>query len=147
MKQVFSVRAIDGWKPVAKMIASLLRPGTILTLSGPLGAGKTTFVQTLALTLGIQEIPKSPTFSLVRTYPIRSKHSTIKTLVHVDAYRIERPEDVRSLGLDDLIHTPGSVMVIEWPENLERWLSALSNQRIVLTILMRTDGRSAVVLS
>jgi tRNA threonylcarbamoyladenosine biosynthesis protein TsaE len=119
----------------------------ILALSGPLGAGKTTLLQKLAEAYGVRDVPKSPTFSLVRTYAIRHSSFAIRQLVHVDAYRIERPEDVRTLGLDELLVEPGTVMAIEWPENIATWLKTRKEPLMALSIGLRRDGRRAVTVS
>ena len=120
MKSI-NVEKIGDWKHVAQEIAGQVEDGMIIALSGPLGAGKTTLVQALAHELGCRSVPKSPTFSLVRTY--RVTHPTIKRLIHVDAYRIEDEKDLLPLGLDELIAEPGTIMAIEWPEQARVWLN------------------------
>lgn len=117
------IKTIDDWKVLAKTIAPELKPGMILALSGPLGAGKTTFVQALAHELGAKDNPRSPTFSLVRTYKVGARYIVpLRRLVHVDAYRIEKSEDMLPLNLDEELATPGSIIALEWPENVEAWL-------------------------
>ena len=91
--KIFIVKNLDDWKTVARAVARELKPGTIIGLSGPLGAGKTTFVQYLANELGAESRPKSPTFTLMRTHRLLENNMMITRLVHVDAYRIEREED------------------------------------------------------
>ncbi len=125
MKHTFVVKTKEDWDLLAKQLAPTLKPGMILALSGPLGAGKTTFVQALAKTLGAKTSPRSPTFSLVRTYPLRVgaiHESPLRRLVHVDAYRIEQPNDILALNLDEELMELGTLLAIEWPENVEKWL-------------------------
>ncbi len=117
MKQTFLVRDVDGWDAVAARILEILRPGDVLLLSGPLGAGKTTFTQALARALGGVLRPRSPTFALVRAYPVKGPRR-ITRLVHIDAYRLETPEEAHALGLEDELLTPGTVLAIEWPEKI-----------------------------
>lgn len=129
----YIVSNMEDWKSVASAVLSALEPGTIILLRGPLGAGKTTFVQTLAATLGIKKIPKSPTFSLLRTYII-SNNRSLKQLVHIDAYRLEAEKDVLALGLDEIVAETGNVIAIEWPERLGSYLHKLPGKHIVITI-------------
>ena len=92
-----------------RRLAALVRPGDVITLSGQLGAGKTTFAAGFGEGLGIDEPVTSPSFVLVRTY-----RSGFTPLVHVDAYRLG------SLGefedLDVLDEASEGVLLIEWGE-------------------------------
>lgn len=95
-------------------LAKTLTPGTVLLLSGDLGAGKTAFVRGIAEGLGIEPAAvTSPTFTLVHEY--RGGHLP---LVHVDLYRL-KPIEVDDLGLDELT-AGGGVVAIEWPDRLPR---------------------------
>lgn len=96
---------------LAEILAPLPEP-RILLLEGDLGAGKTVLVRGLALALGIDRRQvQSPSYSLIHEY-----HGERNSLVHVDLYRLE-PEDVPSLGLDELMETPGW-KAVEWAERL-----------------------------
>ncbi len=99
--------------------AALLKSGgglpAVLTLTGELGSGKTTFVQGLARGLGIRQRLISPTFVIVRRYGIPG---TDRYLYHIDAYRLEGARDAETFGLPDMLAEPGSVIAIEWPERL-----------------------------
>ena len=116
------IKTVDDWKKLAREIAPSLTSGTVLALSGHLGAGKTTFVQALAEILGAKGSPRSPTFSLVRTYKLKTANDKLTRLVHVDAYRIERAEDLLPLNLDEELAEPGTILVLEWPENAVSWI-------------------------
>lgn len=120
--QRFSVPSVEDWSDIAGVVVSRLKPGDIVALSGPLGAGKTTFVQVLAKALGIKRIPQSPTFSLMRTYRLPKKMHGISRLIHVDAYRLEHEAELRVLDLDEELSDRQSVLVMEWPENVPRFL-------------------------
>ena len=119
----FTVEKLDDWQAVAQAVASELKPGMILGLSGPLGAGKTTFVQYLADELGAVTRPKSPTFSLLRIHELRATSYELRRLIHIDAYRLERAIDLLPLNLEEELAEPGTVVVIEWPENVRDWLA------------------------
>ncbi|HVT01321.1 MAG TPA: tRNA (adenosine(37)-N6)-threonylcarbamoyltransferase complex ATPase subunit type 1 TsaE [Patescibacteria group bacterium] len=99
-------------------LAQSLKPGDIISLTGNLGAGKTTFVQGLAKGLGIEERIISPTFVLVRQHNIHPKTqdlgSNIKTLYHIDLYRLEGEESIKNIGLEEFLNDPNAVSVIEW---------------------------------
>lgn len=91
-----------------KQIGTLLTAGDVVVLSGPLGAGKTTFVQGLAQELDVQGSVTSPTFVVSR---VHKPKSTGLALVHVDAYRLTSQSDLVDLDLDA---TKNAVFVIEW---------------------------------
>ncbi|MBM3205101.1 tRNA (adenosine(37)-N6)-threonylcarbamoyltransferase complex ATPase subunit type 1 TsaE, partial [Candidatus Uhrbacteria bacterium] len=76
----------------------------------------------LAKKLGAKDHPRSPTFSLVRTYQLKAKSYPLSRLVHVDAYRIEKPEDLLPLNLEEELQEPETIIALEWPENVEPWL-------------------------
>lgn len=119
----FSVRDLADWQDVAVVLAGLIHTGLIITLQGPLGAGKTTLVQYLARTIGTPKRAISPTFALIRIYRSPKNDLGIERLVHVDAYRIEDEKDLVVLDLDEELREPGTVVLIEWPENVKAWLT------------------------
>lgn len=96
-----------------RKMATLLPPNAILALSGDLGAGKTTFVQGLALGLGIEEAVQSPTFVILNAYQER--------LFHFDLYRLKTLSDFTSLGLEEYFHK-GGICAIEWPDRIAELL-------------------------
>ncbi|TDQ35217.1 tRNA (adenosine(37)-N6)-threonylcarbamoyltransferase complex ATPase subunit type 1 TsaE [Aureibacillus halotolerans] len=120
----------DETKEIARRLGDVVAPGTLLTLEGDLGAGKTTFVKGLAIGLSIQEIVNSPTFTIIKEYEGRLP------LYHMDAYRLEGEED--DLGLDEYVYGQG-VTVIEWPEYVEE---VLPEQRVSIAIAYTENGRT-----
>jgi tRNA threonylcarbamoyladenosine biosynthesis protein TsaE len=122
---MYSIKQMSDWDLLAKALAVELTPGAVIALSGPLGAGKTTFTQALARALGAKGDPRSPTFSLLRTY--RLEHESLKRLVHVDAYRLETKSDLLALDLDEERAEPGTILVIEWPEQAMPWLEHIKS--------------------
>lgn len=118
MQYTFTAADVDEMHTVGRRVAELVQAGDVLVLTGPLGAGKTTFTQGFAAGLGVTGPVTSPTFVLSRIHehPDSGLH-----LVHVDAYRLEKADDLLDLELEDWL--PDSVVVVEWGEGLVEQLS------------------------
>lgn len=103
-------------------IGKRLQVGDVIALSGPLGAGKTCLARGIVTALGYQGDVPSPTFGIVVPY---APPDVRLRLWHVDLYRLENPDEIEELGLDDALSD--GVLVIEWPERLgaRRWPNAL----------------------
>jgi tRNA threonylcarbamoyladenosine biosynthesis protein TsaE len=86
-------------------------PCRIVTLSGDLGAGKSTFARGVLRALGVTGTIRSPSYTLLETYPL----ATV-TVVHLDLYRLEDPTELEYLGLADY-HRAGYLWLVEWPEH------------------------------
>lgn len=93
---------------------------TIVGLYGNLGAGKTTFTQSVARALGISEDITSPTFVIEKMYD--TKHSVFKKLIHIDAYRLENGRELSTLNFESLVSDTTNLILIEWPENVKEIL-------------------------
>lgn len=102
-------------RQVAQKLAKQISSG-VIALSGQLGAGKTTFVQGFAKGLGIKEKIISPTFVLMRQHQIPN---TSRMLYHIDLYRLENPQNIKQLGLDEIIKNTNNIVVIEWADKLD----------------------------
>jgi tRNA threonylcarbamoyladenosine biosynthesis protein TsaE len=97
----------------ASLLGGALPPGApcrVITLSGDLGAGKSTFARGALRSLGARGPIKSPSYTLMETYELAGL-----TALHLDLYRLRDPEELENLGLDDY-HRPGHLWLIEWPE-------------------------------
>jgi tRNA threonylcarbamoyladenosine biosynthesis protein TsaE len=88
----------------------------VLALEGDLGAGKTTFTQELGRYFKVSEAITSPTFAIMKQYPL--EHKEFDLLVHIDAYRIEDETEVAPLKLEDILERPKTLVCIEWPEQI-----------------------------
>lgn len=108
-------------------------PGTLVLLSGPLGAGKTTFVRGVLESLGFHDSVRSPTFNLMNVY------ETQPPILHADLYRLESAEN---LGLEEYFHD--HLCMIEWPDRLSR--KQLHQQWIVeIEIDFHPEGRRITI--
>ncbi len=87
---------------------------TVVTLSGELGAGKTTFAQEAAKSLGVDEHVTSPTFVIEKIYDLHAQRW--QKLVHIDAYRLKDSRELEALGWSKLVADPGNLILLEWPE-------------------------------
>ena len=119
---------------LARRLGEVLPPEATLALSGDLGVGKTTFVRGLADAFGIRERVTSPTFTLYNV------HRGSRTLVHLDAYRLEKPEQVDGLLLEDFLVAP-YCLAVEWPERIADWLPAST---LTLRLSIEAPGRHRV---
>lgn len=115
---------------IGARLAPSLRAGDVVTLQGPLSAGKTTLVRGLIAALGHEGEVPSPSFAIVQPY-----EALDPPLWHVDLYRIEHPGELNELGLDDIGDT--GVLLIEWPERAghDAWPDALA-----LSLGVESDG-------
>jgi tRNA threonylcarbamoyladenosine biosynthesis protein TsaE len=119
--------SIDQTVALGFALGQSLAPGDVVTLSGDLGAGKTTLVRGLAAGWGALDPVNSPTFVLVNVYARADGAS----LYHLDCYRLRSAADAAAIGLDDLLDD-AAALVLEWPEHV---LAALPDDRLRLTLV------------
>lgn len=105
----------DQTRALGRALGEAARPGTLLALVGPLGAGKTLLAKGVADGLGVRSVVNSPTFVLM------NEHTGRLRLFHVDAYRLDDPEEALAAGLFDERQAAG-VTVVEWADRLDGWL-------------------------
>jgi tRNA threonylcarbamoyladenosine biosynthesis protein TsaE len=112
-----------------------VQSGDVITLSGPLGAGKTSIARGLLAALGLEEEAPSPTFAIVQPYAPPEIRFPV---LHIDLYRIEGRREIEELGLDEA--RSDSLLVIEWPERAPgEWPDALA-----LSLDFAPDGGRAL---
>ena len=131
----------DATSHLAAEIADVLAPGDVVTLSGDLGAGKTTFARALIRHLAHDEgleVP-SPTFTLMQVYELAGA-----TVVHADFYRVVAAEEIDELGFVEAAH--GAIVLVEWPEHADEVLPA---DRLDIALALAPDhgphSRQAVI--
>lgn len=96
-------------------LAKSLKKGDVISLIGDMGAGKTTLVQTIGKTLGIDDYITSPTFALVNTF-----YGDIE-LNHLDLYRMEDSREIESIDIDNYVY-PYGISIIEWAERAKEYM-------------------------
>ena len=107
----------DRTRALGRELGRVAGPGTVVALTGELGAGKTQLAKGVAEGLGVRSVVNSPTFVLMNEHVGRLR------LYHIDAYRLEDPEEAVAAGLLDE-REAGGVTVIEWADRLSGWLPA-----------------------
>lgn len=92
----------------------------VVGLSGDLGSGKTTFSQSIAHLLGVKDVVTSPTFIIEKLYTCSDQ--VFHRFVHIDAYRLEKADELLMIGFNELCKEKGTLIFIEWPERVEEAL-------------------------
>jgi tRNA threonylcarbamoyladenosine biosynthesis protein TsaE len=115
-----------------RALAAQVRPGDVVALSGQLGAGKTSIARGLLAALGLEGEAPSPSYAIVQPY---DPPEVAFSVLHVDLYRIDDPDEAEDLGLEDA--RGDSLLLVEWPERLPDawWADALW-----LTLTIEADG-------
>ncbi len=115
MKENYLCKTEKDMEALGSSFGEKVKTGTVISLRGSLGAGKTVFARGLARSLGITESIVSPTFTLIQEYDGRIK------MYHMDLYRLSSEEDFIALGGEDFLYSDG-VCLIEWSEIIDEML-------------------------
>jgi|CXWL01.1.fsa_nt_gi tRNA threonylcarbamoyl adenosine modification protein YjeE len=129
----------------AQTFAQSLSPhtdkATLITLSGELGAGKTSFTQGLARSFGVTVPILSPTFVLEKIYNLSKESGRgFAHLVHIDLYRLEDKKDLEHLNFEEAMNNSQNLIVLEWPERVPELHTGVHTQ-IQLEILPTTERK------
>lgn len=124
---VITTRNAQETQKVASLLASEVQSietarAVVLALNGELGAGKTTFTQGFCRALGIKDRITSPTFVLMKIYQRAGARQKFKHVVHIDCYRIDQPDELMRLGLEELLADPDAIILIEWADRIKKAL-------------------------
>ena len=111
---IFISQSVEQTKDLAKKLAKQISPGSIISLVGDLGTGKTTFTKGFAKQLGIKDPVTSPTFKLISEY-----QTTNYMFYHIDAYRMDGPSDFLNIGGEEYLTSKTDVTIIEWGDLLK----------------------------
>lgn len=120
METTFVSTSYEETREIAQKFVSKLETGTTICLYGELAAGKTTFTQGIGKAFGIERLV-SPTFLIMRQYPV-TNHPIIKTLYHLDLYRLNSVEDIKAFDVEEIWSSPENLLVVEWPEKFKEYL-------------------------
>jgi tRNA threonylcarbamoyladenosine biosynthesis protein TsaE len=105
----------------AQNLTSQTNQARVIELVGDLGSGKTTFTKYFAEALGVQETLISPTFVIQKRYTIPN-HQYFKTLIHIDAYRLEKQDEILRLNWQEDLQNPENLILVEWSEKIHTHL-------------------------
>ncbi len=111
---------VDAWHRDTAHHSGHHHGAMVVALLGELGTGKTAFVQQVAYVLGVVDSITSPTFVIQKSYT--TSDEDFKTLVHIDAYRIEDLKELSVLGFEKLLQKPHTLVLIEWANRIESLL-------------------------
>lgn len=133
MQNNTTIHSLQELEQFAKGFAEEIKaePFCVVTLTGDLAAGKTTFTQFLAKYLGVKDHVQSPTYALLRSYHIPTD---AEYMHHLDLYRVEDRESIESYGIIDLLQARKGLFFIEWPEVIEPLFKDLKMQPIRIKI-------------
>lgn len=130
---------LETLQTIAEELVSRMKPtetATLITLSGELGAGKTTFSQMVGQALHVTENMVSPTFVLEKVYTLTDTNGFTK-LIHIDAYRLKSGDELTALGFSELLQDPQNIILLEWPEKV---VDALPPATVAITLAVHEDG-------
>lgn len=133
MKKIV-IDSLEETAVLGEKLGSMLFPGALITLSGDLGAGKTTLTKSIGKALGVKKVINSPTFTILKSYKGRLP------LFHIDAYRLEGIS--QDLGFEEVFDADG-VCVVEWPHYIE---SQLPKERLEIEILRSAEDKRTFCL-
>lgn len=129
------LHSLEDTKQIAESLAKRIKPGMLITLSGDLGAGKTTLTKYIGKELGIPKTINSPTFTILKVY------QGIMPLYHIDAYRMEGIS--QDLGFDEYYEGDG-LCIIEWPGFID---TDLPKERLEITLTQMDEMQRKMTLS
>lgn len=134
MKKTITIPSIEAVDDAAREFAAMMGDTTVFAFYGPMGAGKTTFINALARVLGVEnDATSSPSFSIINEY---RSDTTAELIYHFDLYRLESVDEALDLGVEDYFDS-GALCLIEWPERIEE---LLPGDEMRVTIEPHDDG-------
>ncbi len=141
MKKDFSIDEIE---KIAQEIYNHIGGGNgemaqVVALDGELGAGKTTLTQRIAKLFGVQADVISPTFTIMKKYETNDKN--FKNLIHIDAYRLDKEDELTNLGWSEMLRDKDNLIIIEWPE---RVANLIPQNSIVIKLEHIDEGKRSI---
>lgn len=139
----FISQSVTATSAFGRRLGALLQTGDLVLLVAPFGAGKTYLTKGIAAAFGVAEDEvNSPSFVLINQYEADRTHGRIP-IYHVDLYRVETPDELASIGLDDVI-TADSLTVIEWAEHAADWLPH-EHLLIMMTVVGENERQTRLI--
>lgn len=129
--------SLDEINIVAKKVLDA-NPNKVILFNGAMGTGKTTFIKSLAKSLGVNDATGSPTFSLVNEY----KTVDYQTVYHFDVYRLKSESEAYDMGMDEYLYS-GHWCFIEWAEKIP---NLVPEQHSTITIKTLSNGKRSLEL-
>lgn len=140
----YIVNDLDGIRPIALNLLERLKTGSIVVLVGEMGAGKTTFTQSVLRAMGIVDLEGSPTYSLINEY----ESPYFGKVYHMDLYRLDSLEEALDIGIEELLYQ-NVICFIEWPEKINEllpdntiWVYLRANEDLSRIITIKDENKS-----
>jgi tRNA threonylcarbamoyladenosine biosynthesis protein TsaE len=140
----YIVNDLDGIRPIALDLLERLKTGSIVVLVGEMGAGKTTFTQSVLRAMGIEDLEGSPTYSLINEY----ESPYFGKVYHMDLYRLNSLEEALDIGIEELLYQ-NVICFIEWPEKISEllpdntiWVYLRANEDLSRIITIKDENKS-----
>ena len=137
MKNRITIPSLDDLPRAAETFLEAVGNRSVVAFSGEMGAGKTTFIQSLCRALGVPEEVNSPTFALVNEYFTTGGESVF----HFDLYRVEEPDELFDLGYEEYFYS-GAWCFIEWPEKASH---LIPEDAVTTCIEVKKEGSREIV--
>lgn len=132
--ETFACAGLNELDKVAEQILDKYPVTRVFAVSGPMGAGKTTFIQALCRKLDVRDTVNSPTFSIVNEYRTKAD----EPVYHFDLYRLRKPEEMLDIGYEDYFYS-GNYCFIEWPEVAA---NLIPEDCLYITIVVDDDSKA-----
>lgn len=136
LTKTIQTQTVEQTRQLACELAKRLPLPAVIALSGQLGAGKTQFIKGLGQGLGLD-----PQKICSATFVLIAEYGEERPLVHIDAYRFERPEELENIGWYELLEQPETLIAIEWADKVE---SILPAERLTVRIAILDDHRREI---
>jgi tRNA threonylcarbamoyladenosine biosynthesis protein TsaE len=140
----YIVDDLDGIRPIALDLLERLKTGSIVVLVGEMGAGKTTFTQSVLRAMGIEDLEGSPTYSLINEY----ESPYFGKVYHMDLYRLNSLDEALDIGIEELLYQ-NVICFIEWPEKIKEllpdntiWVYLRANEDLSRIITIKDENKS-----
>ncbi len=141
MEKLIKIKSIDDIAAAAREFAALMGDETVYAFYGEMGAGKTTFINSLCRELGVEDdTTSSPSFAIVNEY---RSDTTAELIYHFDLYRLEDIEEALDLGIEDYFDS-GALCLLEWSERIEPLLPD-DVVKVKISVDPDDDSRSLLV--